>query len=114
MAEIGYPVPVLHPFPNVSQRVIQSERVRLFLTYWVGRAARIVSEPCDLQQWAIPAGRISRACRVLPFRLGRQALTVAVSLAIHRFAEPLRVVPTYVLIPDRGAREITGIGVHYR
>ena len=37
MAVIGYPVPVLHPFPNVSQRVIQSQRVRLFLspTGWV-------------------------------------------------------------------------------
>src|ERR1700733_16053518 len=44
-AVISYAVPVLHPFPDVSQRVMQSKSVRLFLTDRMRRSTRIVSEP---------------------------------------------------------------------
>src|SRR4029077_9829908 len=106
MAVISYPVPVLHPLPDVPQRVVQSKSVRLFLTYGMGLTSRIVPEPGNLNQRAIPAGSISGAGRVFPFRLCRQAIMVAVPLAIDHLTKLLRVFPAHSL-----NREIRALGI---
>ena len=90
-AVISYVVPVLHSFPDVSQRVIQSKSVRFFLTYGMRCTVRIVSEPRNFDQRAIPAGTISGACRVFPFCLCRQAIMIAVPLSINRLTKLLRI-----------------------
>ena len=44
---ITHPVPVLHPFPNVSERVKESKSVWLFLAHRMGSAVRVVMELCN-------------------------------------------------------------------
>src|SRR6202008_198606 len=67
VAVLSYGMPVLHPFPDVPQRGIQSKAVRLLLTYRMGLPSRIISGPGNCLQRSVPAGTIFAACRVFPF-----------------------------------------------
>ena len=80
VAVIGQRVPVLHPLPDVPQHVIQSKCVRLFLAHGVGLTAGVVARPGNFSHRSVPAGSVSGARGVFPFRLGRKAVTVAVPL----------------------------------
>src|SRR5580692_8705327 len=113
-AVISYAVPVLHPFPDVPQRVIQSKPVRLFLTDGMRRSTRIVSEPGDHIQRTIPAGIISATCRIFPLCLCGQAIVVSVPLAIDRLTKLLRVFPAHAFNRMVRSAGIARVGGHDR
>src|ERR1700720_1916144 len=111
---ISYAVPVLHPFPDVPQRVIQPKSVRLFLTDRMRRSTRIVSEPGNHIQRTIPAGTISAPCRVFPLCLCGQTIVVPVPPAIDRLTKLLRVFPAHAINWMIRSAGIARIGSHHR
>jgi hypothetical protein len=114
LAVVGHPVPILDPFPNVAERVVQAESVRLLLADGVSRAVRIVVEPCNVNQRAVAAGIISGARGVFPFRFGREAIMVSVLFVIEGFAKLLRVFPAHAFDGKIRAPGIARIGGHHR
>jgi len=89
-------IPVPGPFPNIATHVVQAPAVRLFLTDRMSCAIRISTVPGNLFQVVIqgavrmgnrtiiPIARIkssvftTRTNRILPLRLCRQTVTLAV------------------------------------
>src|SRR3984957_7255493 len=113
-AVISYAVPVLPPFPDVSQRVMQSKSVRLLLTDRMRRSTRIVSEPGNHIQRTIPAGTISAACRIFPLCLCGQAIVVPIPPAIDRLTKLLRVFPAHAINWMVRSAGIARVGSHDR
>jgi len=65
-AVISLPVPVLHPLPNVSPARPTIHCIRLFSHYRMGLTGELSRDHRYFNQWSVPAGSISRACRVIP------------------------------------------------